>query len=118
MKQVSEGIYQLKVSSGNCTGESKKIVVYKPKLSLPVTPADSAYFCEGKTVELKLPEAKDFVTDAHAHMKFIGYTAGAAPLIEAARLKSVKDKGWIDLDKVSADAFLKSLRALRYWQRN
>lgn len=66
----------------------------------------------------KLPEAKDFVTDAHAHMKFIGYTAGAAPLIDAARLKSVKDKGWIDLDKVSADAFLKSLRALRYWQRN
>jgi hypothetical protein len=58
VKQVSEGIYQLKVSSGNCTGESKKIVVYKPKLSLPVTPADSAYFCEGKTVELKLPEAK------------------------------------------------------------
>ena len=58
VKQVSEGIYQLKVSSGNCTGESKKIVVYKPKLSLPITPADSAYFCEGKTVELKLPEAK------------------------------------------------------------
>lgn len=67
---------------------------------------------------VKLPEAKDFVTDAHAHMKFIGYTAGAAPLIDAAGLKSVKDNGWINLDNVSADEFLKSLRALRYWRRN
>ena len=31
-----------------------------------------------------LPAARDFVTDAYAHCKFIGYTGDAAPLFEAA----------------------------------
>ena len=35
---------------------------------------------------LASPAARDFVTDAYAHCKFIGYTGDAAPLFEAAGL--------------------------------
>ncbi|MBJ90988.1 MAG: catalase HPII [Alteromonadaceae bacterium] len=73
---------------------------------------------EGAQSLAKLAEAKDFVTDAHAHMKFIGYTAEAEALIDAAGLTGSKDDGWINLEKVSADGFLKTLRALRYWKRS
>lgn len=65
----------------------------------------------------KVPEANDFVNDAHAHMKFIGYTKAAKPLFEAAALDKKMDKGWIDLDSCSAQSFIKTLRQLRYWQR-
>lgn len=72
---------------------------------------------EGAKSLAKVPEAKDFVTDAHAHMKFIGYTPSAMPLFEAAGLADKEDKGWIDLNDISAKSFVKTLGALRYWQR-
>jgi len=65
----------------------------------------------------QVPEAKDFVNDAYAHMKFIGYTEEAKPLFKAAGLHDKKDKGWIDLKKTNAESFIKSLRPLRYWKR-
>ena len=65
----------------------------------------------------QVPEAKDFVNDAHAHMKFIGYTEQAKSLFKAAGLHDKKDKGWIELNKTNAELFIKSLRALRYWKR-
>ncbi len=37
---------------------------------------------------LKLPPARDFVADAFAHYKFIGFTAGAAVLIAASQVKA------------------------------
>ena len=40
----------------------------------------------GSTALAATPAARDFVTDAFAHCKFIGYVGDAAPLFEAAGL--------------------------------
>lgn len=63
------------------------------------------------------PEARDFVSDAFAHNKFIGYTDEAMPLIEAVGLDSKMDDGFIDVEKNSAKDFIKTLREIRYWAR-
>ncbi|GAC08789.1 catalase [Paraglaciecola chathamensis] len=65
----------------------------------------------------EIPEAKDFVSDAYAHMKFIGHTDEASALIKAAGLNDKIDAGWVDLDKTSASDFIETLRDLRYWSR-
>ena len=64
-----------------------------------------------------IAEAKDFVSDAFAHMKFIGFTNEAKPLFKAAGLDGKVDDGWIDLEAHSADKFINTLRNLRYWER-
>jgi catalase len=63
------------------------------------------------------PAARDFVADAFAHGKFIGYTAGALPLLEAACVTSRLDAGFTDLGAVDAAAFLDNCAGLRYWPR-
>ncbi|HEY9715230.1 MAG TPA: catalase, partial [Chroococcales cyanobacterium] len=67
-----------------------------------------------------VPEAtaKDFVSDAFAHCKFIGYNDQALPLLEKAGVASQADEGVIKLDK-SADAndFINACRKLRLWTR-
>jgi catalase len=62
-----------------------------------------------------LPAARDFVTDAFAHGKFIGYTGDAAPLLEAAGLVGLTDDGFADLSRVSAAGFLSRCARLRFW---
>jgi catalase len=66
------------------------------------------------------PTARDFVTDAVAHCKFIGYTSGAAVLFEAAGLPAdpaSQDEGFVSLDDHPAAEFIARCRPLRYWQR-
>jgi catalase len=63
------------------------------------------------------PAARDFVTDAYAHCKFIGYTGDAAPLLEAAGLAGLIDDGFADLGRVSAADFLSRCAQLRFWPR-
>jgi catalase len=64
------------------------------------------------------PAVRDFVTDAYAHCKFIGYVAQAEPLFEATGLASLKDDGFIELgDGKDAAAFLAACRDLRFWSR-
>jgi catalase len=63
------------------------------------------------------PAARDFVADAFAHGKFIGYTAGALPLLEAACVTSRLDAGFTNLGAVDAAAFLDDCAGLRYWPR-
>ena len=41
---------------------------------------------EGAAAAGREPAARDFVTDAFAHCKFIGYTSEAIPLFEACGL--------------------------------
>ena len=67
------------------------------------------------------PAAKDFVTDAHAHSKFIAYTPAAMPLFTAAGLgEDTIDGGYVAIErtKKSAESFVKACRALRYWDRD
>ncbi|WOI54682.1 catalase [Parvularcula sp. LCG005] len=62
--------------------------------------------------------SRDFVADAFANCKFIGYTDAALPLLEKAGIADALDKGCTALtgsDDVSA--FFKGLGALRYWDR-
>ena len=66
------------------------------------------------------PAARDFVTDAYAHCKFIAHTAGAEPLLEAAGLGGAvmpADDGVISLDEQSAADFIARCRQLRFWDR-
>ncbi|WP_421699125.1 catalase [Ancylobacter sp.] len=62
--------------------------------------------------------ARDFVADAFAHCKFIGFTPGAMPLLAKAGVAPDADEGLIALeDASSVDAFVESCRALRLWAR-
>jgi catalase len=62
--------------------------------------------------------ARDFVADAFAHCKFIGFTAAAGPLLEKAGVAPDADEGMIALDGSSAVAgFVERCRTLRLWER-
>ncbi len=73
---------------------------------------------EGAELLAKEPAARDFVADAFAHMKFIGYTAAAAILFEKAGVAENRDEGFIAL-KGQADCatFVTACRQVRYWNR-
>ncbi len=62
------------------------------------------------------PAAKDFLTDAHAHGKFIGWT-GLAPLLDATALTDKVDAGYVELTGANATDFVQAARALRVWER-
>jgi catalase len=65
-----------------------------------------------------MPAARDFVADAYAHCKYIGYTEGASDFLKAALGDQPLDEGVIALDgKPSIDAFGKELVNLRVWER-
>ena len=62
--------------------------------------------------------ARDFVADAFAHCKFIGFTSGAVPLLRKAGVDPEADEGLIVLDDPQAIAgFIESCRKLRLWSR-
>jgi catalase len=70
-----------------------------------------------------LPVARDFLGDAYTHCKFIGYTSGATPLIEAAGLGQESggsgplDDGFVSLDEHTGADFIARCRQLRFWDR-
>jgi catalase len=62
--------------------------------------------------------AKDFVSDAYAHLKFIGYNEAAAPLFAKARIGDAMDEGFIQLTTADTAAnFIATCRKLRLWTR-
>lgn len=62
--------------------------------------------------------ARDFVADAFAHCKFIGFTSGAIPLLQEAGVDANADEGLIGLDDPMAiTSFIESCRKLRLWSR-
>lgn len=68
---------------------------------------------------LKESTARDFVADAFAHCKFIGYVDAAIPLLERAGIaEDQRDDGCISLTSAkSAKEFVDSLGKLRVWER-
>jgi catalase len=73
---------------------------------------------EGCQSILKNAAAKDFVSDAFAHLKFIGYTQAAMPLFEKAGVAADIDEGFLSLDKAKGPAtFVTACRKLRVWAR-
>jgi catalase len=62
--------------------------------------------------------ARDFVADAFAHCKFIGFTSGAVPLLQKAGVDPEADEGMIGLDDPKAiTGFIEGCRKLRLWSR-
>jgi catalase len=62
--------------------------------------------------------AKDFVTDAFAHCKYIGLTGQAKTLFEKAGIADDLDEACLPLAAAKdASPFLTACRALRYWPR-
>ena len=66
----------------------------------------------------KLPPARDFVSDAYAHYKFVGFSAPAAKLFAKVGLPEDLDDGFLTLDGADeVPAFVAALAKLRFWDR-
>jgi catalase len=66
----------------------------------------------------KQPAARDFVADAFAHLKFIGYVKTAMPLLEKAGVAEHCDDGFIELSgSKHCTKFVEMCRKVRYWAR-
>ena len=62
--------------------------------------------------------ARDFVADAFAHAKFIGYAEAAMPLMEKAGIAEHLDEGCIRLEKADDfSKFIEACRKVRFWER-
>ncbi len=73
---------------------------------------------DGAKMLAKEATAKDFVSDAFAHLKFIAYSAEAMPLLEKAGIASDLDRGCMKLNTVEdGSGFVKMCRSLRFWER-
>jgi catalase len=66
---------------------------------------------------IMLPAARDFVSDAYAHCKFIGYAGDPTPLFVAAGVGGLMDDGFVSLDEQPATDFIARCAELRYWPR-
>lgn len=72
---------------------------------------------EGVLSLLKLPAARDFVADAYAHYKFIGFSEAAKKLFAKVGLPDDLDDGFVALARNSAASFIKACVELRFWDR-
>ncbi|MCU4183341.1 catalase [Acidiferrimicrobium sp. IK] len=66
----------------------------------------------------ELPAARDFLTDAYAHNKFVGWVPSAEVLLEATNLKARLDDGFVLIAGAGdVDTFLTRCAKLRFWDR-
>ena len=73
---------------------------------------------EGARSLLQNSAARDFVSDAYTHLKFIGWVKGAKPLFEKAGIARDLDEGFFELTgATSVSGFVRACRNLRLWQR-
>jgi catalase len=73
---------------------------------------------EGVEALLKNTAAKDFVSDAFAHLKFIAYDEVAMKLFEKAGIAADLDEGCFILNAPKdAETFVRACRKLRRWDR-
>jgi catalase len=72
---------------------------------------------DGAKLLAKEPAVRDFVADAFAHMKFIGYVEAAAVLFANVGIPDKHDEGFILLKRADCAAFIAACRQLRHWAR-
>jgi catalase len=73
---------------------------------------------EGIKPLLKNSAAIDWIRDAFAHLKVIGYTATAKPLFAKAGIADELDEGVIELDaRASIAQYIKAAKQQRVWDR-
>lgn len=71
-----------------------------------------------KSLAKESAAARDFVSDAFNHFKFIAYHPNATPLLERAGIASVLDDGCFKLEQADGcQQFVEKCRHLRYWER-
>ena len=64
------------------------------------------------------PTARDFVADAFAHCKFIGYRGGRTATLRKGGVLDSRDDGCIALEgPEGCAAFVATCRQLRFWAR-
>jgi catalase len=67
---------------------------------------------------VKEPAARDFIADAFAHMKFVGYTESAVTVMMYAGVPETRDKGFIAIKgQDDCSTFVAACRQLRFWDR-
>ncbi|MBF6569139.1 MAG: catalase [Candidatus Binataceae bacterium] len=65
------------------------------------------------------PAARDFVSDAFAHSKFIAYVESSSPLVKGTLGGRDLDKGFVQIESATDVAkFIECCRRLRFWDRN
>ena len=110
----------MKASDGTLIEANQKIgggpsVLYD---AVAVLPSEA-----GVKALLKNAAARDFVSDAFAHLKFIAYVDAAMPLFEKAGIQADLDDGCINLTASKgtgakgAASFVTACRNLRNWAR-
>jgi catalase len=73
---------------------------------------------EGARTLAQHPPARDFVSDAFAHMKFIAYSSGAMPLLQKAGIAESLDEGCYELaSDAVVEKFIADCGKLRHWPR-
>ncbi|GGY73130.1 catalase [Marinobacter zhanjiangensis] len=112
---VAPTIGGVKDSDGNALAADEKVdggpsVVFDAVVLLP---------SEENVDELaKDATARDFVDDAFAHCKFIGYSPAASKLFDSVGLTAMLDDGCVSLNGPGdTSKFIEACRVLRYWPR-
>jgi catalase len=112
---IAPAIGGVKASDGSLIEAQQKIgggpsVLYD---AVAVIPSEA-----GVEALLKNAAAKDFVSDAFAHLKFIAYVDTATLLFEKAGIAADMDDGFIPLGKAKGAAtFVAACRKIRKWER-
>lgn len=67
---------------------------------------------------IEMPAARDFVSDAFVHCKFIGFSEPTKQLFDKAGVGDARDEGVIPINTIKdVAAFIANLGKLRVWQR-
>ena len=115
LEVVAPTIGGVEASDGTRIGADQKLggapsVLYDAVAVLPSI--------EGAKLLLKSAAARDFVSDAFVHLKFIAWTNAAMPLLEKAGIAQDMDEGCIELTGSKSTAeFVAACRKLRRWER-
>ncbi len=72
---------------------------------------------EGVDLLAKTAAAVDWIRDAFAHLKVIGYVPEALPLFELAHVDPQADEGLVDLTKGGIDGVIEAAKQHRIWAR-
>jgi catalase len=115
LEVIAPSVGGVKASDGSIIEAQQKIGGGPSVLYDAVAVVPSA---EGVQAILKNAAAKDFVSDAFAHLKFIAYVDAAMPLFDKAGIAADLDGGCFTLNAPKdAEVFVKACRKLRRWDR-
>jgi catalase len=114
MEFVAPTVSEIEVSDGSRITPGQQLAGAPSVLYDAVVLAPSAAGAAKLTTN---PAARDFVADAYAHCKFVGYVDAAGPLLTAAGVDKLIDDGFVQLDDGDMAGFVERCRQLRYWPR-